>query len=259
MIPVAKSAPAAAFPLISEPQYRAAAWVLRRELGDDRFLPVGRPLLSTKSTPKKRRPSSRRDRAALAGLDDLALLNRVLTRDEAAFGVFVDRFRNLIIACVARVGVRSGARLQDDDISDVVSETTLKMVARDYRRLRQYRVDGGCSVSSWVGVIATSTAHDFLRKERRRRTDPMLDAELERIAPAVEGPDVDLVDREQRKFVDDALSEFSARDRRFVDLYFVHAMAPDDIAEEMGVSVNTVYSKKAKIKARLRSLAQAAA
>jgi RNA polymerase sigma-70 factor (ECF subfamily) len=131
----------------------------------------------------------------------------------------------------------------------------MNMVAHDFRRLRLYKVDGGCSVSSWIGVIATSTAHDFLRRERRRRLDPMLDSDLERVAPPVQGPDSTLIDREQRTFVDHALGQFSARDRRFVELYFLEAMEPEAIAEEMGVSVSTVYSKKAKIKSRLQRLA----
>jgi RNA polymerase sigma-70 factor (ECF subfamily) len=75
----------------------------------------------------------------------------------------------------------------------------------------------------------------------------------------IDGPDVELIDRQQRAFVDVALSGLSARDRRFAELYFAEARSPDDIAKEMGVSVSTVYSKKAKIKTRLRSLASKAA
>jgi DNA-binding CsgD family transcriptional regulator len=41
-------------------------------------------------------------------------------------------------------------------------------------------------------------------------------------------------------------------------LYFAEALAPEAVAEEMGISVATVYSKKAKIKARLTSLAAVA-
>ena len=68
-----------------------------------------------------------------------------------------------------------------------------------------------------------------------------------------------MIDRQQRAFVDIALSGLSKRDRKFAELYFGEAKSPDDIAKEMGVSVSTVYSKKAKIKTRLQSLARAAA
>jgi len=235
---------------------RAPNWDLRGHRTDDRFLPTGRPTGGSGSTVVALEMSPA---APNAEVDDLELLRRVLTRDHDAFEAFYARFRNLVLACVSRVCARAGVRLQSDDLADLVSEVTLNMVANDYRRLRLYRTDGGCSVSSWVGVIASSTAHDFLRKERRRRLDPMLDSELERIATPVDGPDHDLIDRQQRKFVDDALAQFSARDRDFVRLYFVDALDPETIAERMNVSVSTVYSKKAKIKTRLRALAAEAA
>lgn len=203
--------------------------------------------------------AKRAHRAELDALEDLELLEQVLAGDALAWGSFYDRFRNLMVACISRVGLRSGVRLQSEDLMDVLSDTCMNMVAGDFRRLRLYRTDGGCSVSSWVGVIATSTAHDHLRRERRRRVETMLESDLEKVAPAVDGPDVELIDRQQRAFVDVALAGLSKRDRRFAELYFGEARSPEEIAEEMGVSVSTVYSKKAKIKTRLASMAKAAA
>lgn len=245
---------------------RSPKWAVRP--ADDRFLPTGRPVrlprragtkvaVERAEAPKK--VSIKEARRALVELNDLGLLTRVIAGDELAFEVFHQRFRGLMVACISRVAVRSGVRLKAEDLNDVLAEVSLNLVAHDYRRLRLYRTDGGCSVSSWIGVIASSTAHDHLRKARRHRLDPMLDAELERVAPSVEGPDSEMIDREQRSFVDQALSGFSSRDRRFVELYFLDAMDPEAIAVQMGVSVSTVYSKKAKIKTRLRSLARAAA
>ncbi|MCK6546621.1 sigma-70 family RNA polymerase sigma factor [Myxococcota bacterium] len=198
-------------------------------------------------------------RAELDQATDLELLDQVCQGDAAAWEAFHDRFKNLMVACISRVALRSGVRLQSDDVADVLGDTCMNMVAGDFRRLRLYRLDGGCSVSSWVGVIATSTAHDWLRRERRRRVEAMMPSDLERVAPVVDGPDVALIDRQQRAFVDVALSGLSKRDRRFAELYFGEARTPEDIAKEMGVSISTVYSKKAKLKTRLTSLAQAAA
>lgn len=237
---------------------RAPNWDRRGDTEDDRLANPGRPTGGSVANVVILTHPACAGRDAQA-LSDLHLLQRVCTGDHEAFETFYHRFRNLIVACTSRVCHRSGVRLQSDDLADLLSEVTLNMVAKDYRRLRLYRTDGGCSVSSWVGVIASSTAHDFLRRERRRRLEPMADADLERIAPAVDSPDMDLIDREQRSFVDQALSSFSERDRHFVELYFVDALEPEAIAEKMNVSVSTVYSKKAKIKTRLRALATVAA
>jgi RNA polymerase sigma-70 factor, ECF subfamily len=219
---------------------------------------VLRPAIA-KPAAKKKAESRKQRREAFDGADDIELLDNVLRGDEVAWEAFYDRFRNLMVACITRVCLRAGVRLQSDDLMDILGDSCMNMIAGNFRRLRLYRVDGGCSVSSWIGVIATSTAHDYLRRERRRRVDPMLETDLERLAPMVDGPDTELIDRQQRAFVDGALAGLSARDRKFAELYFGEAKSPDDIAKEMGVSVSTVYSKKAKIKTRLRSLAAEAA
>ena len=43
-------------------------------------------------------------------------------------------------------------------------------------------------------------------------------------------------------------------DRTFVDLFFLQGHTPEQIAEEMQISVKTVYSKKHKIRCRLESV-----
>jgi RNA polymerase sigma-70 factor (ECF subfamily) len=249
-----------ATPSIAEKRRQAAIDAVLAPAGlDARLLEkVLAPALS-RSKQKRKAESKRERRLMLDRASDSELLDQVCRGDAVAWEAFYDRFRNLMVACITRVCLRSGVRIQSDDLADVLSDACMNMVAGDFRRLRLYRVDGGCSVSSWIGVIATSTAHDFLRRERRRRVEPVLESDLERLAPPVDGPDVELIDRQQRAFVDTALSGLSARDRRFAELYFGEAKSPDDIAKEMGVSVSTVYSKKAKIKTRLRSLASKAA
>lgn len=188
-------------------------------------------------------------------MEDVELLSYVVRGDDAAWNIFFRRFRGLILSCAIKVSTRSGYRLGPDDLMDVLGDACLNLVAHDYRRLRLYRVNGGCSVASWVGVIATSTTRDFLRRARRHRLEPIADAELDRHASPTSGPEDVLIDRQRRSFVDQAMHKLSARDRRFVELYFGEARSPEAIAEVMGVSLSTVYSKKAKIKNRLTSMA----
>ncbi len=195
-------------------------------------------------------------RKNFAEIEDVELLAYVINGDEAAWTAFFKRFRGLILSCAIKVSARSGYRLAAADLSDVLGDVSLNMVARNYRRLRQYRVGGGCSVASWVGVIATSTTRDYLRRARRHRLEPIADTELDRHACPNGGPEEVLIDREKRQFVDQALAKLSSRDRQFVHLYYAEAKDPETIAHEMGVSLSTVYSKKAKIKTRLAKLAQ---
>lgn len=202
---------------------------------------------------RPRRPSRRARRGRLARLDDLALLAAVLERRPFAFEVFFGRHRRLILACLRRTAEGAGMRLQAEDLADLANDVAEALLARDLHRLRAYRPDGGCSVSSWVGLVACSVARDALRRARRRPLDYAPLEALEPALPPAATPWAALEERERWALVNRALSGLSARDRRFVRLYYAEARSPEAIARELGVSVATVYSKKAKIQGKLAS------
>ncbi len=192
----------------------------------------------------------------LAGLSDLELLSHVMEGEGRAWRVFHRRFHGLIYSCAVKASTESGLYLDGEEISDIVQEVNLRMVDRDFRRLRMYSTDAGTSVATWVGVIAFSTTKDCVRRLRRQRAEVMTETELDRMISEEAGPDEWLEDREQKAFVDARLQQLSERDQEFVRLYFMEARPAEEVAELMGISVSTVYSKKAKIASRLASWAQ---
>jgi RNA polymerase sigma-70 factor (ECF subfamily) len=106
-------------------------------------------------------------------------------------------------------------------------------------------------------MLATHAAYDFLRGRRR---DPRTDDAEHTPPPSSPAPspyDIYAV-RENVQFVESLLTGFSAKDREFVALYFEEGLEPEQVAEQMGISVKTVYSKKHKIRCRLESLLGAA-
>src|SRR5689334_18599768 len=114
-------------------------------------------MTTAKPQPRATSEAKRSRREALEQANDSELLDAVCRGDDVAWETFYDRFRNLTIACITRIGRRDGTRLQPDDLMHILGDVCVNMVAGRFRRLRLYRVDGGCSVSSWIGVIATST------------------------------------------------------------------------------------------------------
>jgi RNA polymerase sigma-70 factor (ECF subfamily) len=189
---------------------------------------------------------------------DRALLDGLLEGDERAWVRFVHRFRPMIRACALRICQRSGFALGTEELNDLVSEVSLNLLARDQRRLRLYRSDAGASLSTWIGLITASTTRDHLRRRRRDRLSLGPAEELAQVASSDAAPDEILADRERREILERTLATLSDRDRQFVELYFAEAMSPQEIADAMGITVATVYSKKAKIAKRLLDCARAA-
>jgi RNA polymerase sigma-70 factor (ECF subfamily) len=60
-----------------------------------------------------------------------------------------------------------------------------------------------------------------------------------------------LLEKERWSAFNDIMTEFTDKDRTFVDLYFGRGLDADAVAAEMQISLKTVYSKKHKIRAHL--------
>src|SRR3979490_793126 len=76
---------------------------------------------------------------------------------------------------------RYGAAFNDEDVEDLVSATALNVVKDDYKKLRSFDPPRGYKLSSWIGLIATNTAHDALR--RRAPTEVWQAVALDDTAP----------------------------------------------------------------------------
>lgn len=182
---------------------------------------------------------------------DLELLFGLGTGDARAWAQFSRRFGGLLFGVVAKTCARSGFWVDAEELSDIVQEVNLRLVERDFRRLRLYRPDRGTAVSTWVALIATNTAKDYIRRARSRPAESGTWETLDGLYDPNPSPEEAVLDRQERARLQDRFGALSARDREFLELFLVEALAPEDIATRMGISVNTVYSKKAKLIARL--------
>ena len=124
---------------------------------------------------------------------------------------------------------------------------------RDMHKLRTFEPERGHRLSTWIGLLATNAAWDYLRTVARQpvRANAL---EAEDLRCGSPDPFHALAAKEEWTRVSNMLSGFSEKDRTFVELFFMQGRSPEQIAEEMRISVKTVYSKKHKIRCRLESV-----
>ncbi len=194
--------------------------------------------------------------ADLTALTDLELLDKVLGRSDDAWNEFVRRFRGLIYRCISKVICKYESIMASEDINEIFAEVLFNLMRDDMRKLRAYDPTRGSKLGSWIGLLSINTAYDYLRVSTRR---PILD----RLDGAPEGetlrdPLDDVLEKERWGYLESLLSDFSERDRDFVALYYGSGLEPEQIAEQMQISIKTVYSKKNKIRNRLVDLVKAA-
>jgi len=179
------------------------------------------------------------------------LLSRMLLRSGTAWREFHRRYDRLIYRCIHKVTGRFPGTITSEDVREIYAMFLLGLNKRNMHKLRTFDPERGNKLSSWVGMLATNCAWDYLRGVARQPQTTTL-ADAEQIGSPHDSPFEDVLEKERWAVVNEVLGTFSEKDRDFVRLYYVDGLTPEEIAEEMEISVKTVYSKKHKIRCRLQ-------
>ena len=175
------------------------------------------------------------------------LLAGCLKGDKAAWDAFVLQYSSLVFHTIKRTLVRYHAELRDDEIEDLHQEFFVAIVRDDYKKLRQFRGDKGCSLASWLRVIAARLTIDFLRNRGPMSVE---------VTDAVTQDDPDaggaLISAEQERLLADAIQTLSPRDRILIDLAYRQGLPPEEIAAILKTSVGAVYTQKSRVLDKLR-------
>ena len=168
---------------------------------------------------------------AADGLPD-ALLNG----DRAAWEGFVRRYGGLIVAAVRGVAPTHG------DIEDLAQEVFVRLCKDGFRLLRTYD-PARAGLSTWLTIVARSTARDALR---RRRVEAV---PLEAVPEAQLA--VDPVEPVQKLKLPEAL--LSPRQREILAMLYDKEMDVAAIARALGIDPQTVRSAHHKAMLKLRA------
>jgi RNA polymerase sigma-70 factor (ECF subfamily) len=129
-------------------------------------------------------------------------------------------------------------------------DVTQEVFAKVSEALPQFR--GESSLSTWIYRIATNTAYDRLRSPSFQRAG---EVPLDRAAPVHDsstGVDQTLVRREMNECIDEYIARLPASYRSVVILSEHEGLTNPEIADTLGVSLDTVKIRLHRARARLR-------
>lgn len=170
---------------------------------------------------------------------DEELLLAIARGDERALAELYDRLGRVAYGLALRV-LRDPA-LAQDAVQDAFLAAWRTAVSFD---------PGRGKASTWVLTLVHRRAVDLVRREERRRGDP-LDA-----APVTSGDSVDekVEVREQRRNVQAALAQLPPDQRQALELAYYGGLSQSELAERLGVPLGTVKSRMFAGLAKLRDL-----
>jgi RNA polymerase sigma factor (sigma-70 family) len=165
--------------------------------------------------------------------DPLAAL---LAGDRRAWAAFVRRYAALVVAAVR------GVAPSPSDIEDLTQEVFVRLCKDEFRLLRSYDA-ARASLSTWITIVARSTARDALR--RRRPNLVPIDTVPEALLK------VDAVEPSSKLKLPEAL--LSPRQREILGMLYDGEMEVAEVAGALGIDPQTVRSAHHKAMLKLRA------
>lgn len=178
---------------------------------------------------------------------DRHLLQRCLERKPRAWEDFVDRFLGLVVHVVNHSAQARSIRLTDADRDDLCAEVFLTLVRDDFAVLRHFR--GQCSLATYLTVVARRVV---VRELLRRNKAPagLSDAALDRTA-GHGAPERRIENREE---VEHLLRRLDGPEAVIVRMYHLEGRSYKEIAQEVGLPVNSIGPILSRARSRLRRL-----
>ncbi|MFO0666429.1 MAG: sigma-70 family RNA polymerase sigma factor [Polyangiaceae bacterium] len=178
------------------------------------------------------------------------LVAGLLADEPLAWRAFEKRYGSLIERCIAKILRRFNRIVSEEDVAEVRANVYLQLLSSGRNKLRSWSPDMGSRLSTWLGMIAIHAAYDHLRSVRREPHKEDIAAAFE-LACTTPDPYQQTASRQNLDRTRKAIEAFSDKDQVFAALYFGEGLEPEEIAEQMNISVKTVYTKKHKIQGRL--------
>jgi RNA polymerase sigma-70 factor (ECF subfamily) len=182
-------------------------------------------------------------RKQLAHLSDEALVALMARGDETALGELYDR--------VGRIGYGLAVRILRDDrlAEDAVQEGFLTA----WRTAASFRAERA-KARTWILTLVHRRAVDLVRREERRRAEPLTDDTANVAAGASEPAEDAAWLRFERERVQSALSKLPDAQREAIELAYYGGFSQSELAERLGVPLGTIKSRMFAGLARLREL-----
>jgi RNA polymerase sigma-70 factor, ECF subfamily len=191
--------------------------------------------------------------------EDRHLASRCASGEREALESLVNRFSNLIYHAVKQTLVLKRVPHTRQDLEDLHGSVFLQLLDKGCRKLGQYRGTNGCSLASWIRLIAVRTVLNHLRAqgmdsfswgERRSAIEDLHDE------MAAEGDDVsrNVEKEEELRMVKEGIHRLPTKEKLLMRLHIEKGLALDAVADVMHLNLQNAYTIKHRAVKRLRSL-----
>ena len=177
--------------------------------------------------------------------DDVQLIYNILSGDDEAFSVLVQKYQKSVHAFVWR-------KIGDFHHAEEITQDTFVQVYKKLPTLKDPH-----QFTRWLYVIANRLCIDWMRKKKRtvQSIEDTSMAEIEKSAYTrylSEQRQIEASER-RREIVKKLLAKLPERERTVVTLYYLGEMKVKEISKFLGISVSTINTRLHRARKRLQA------
>lgn len=173
--------------------------------------------------------------------NDEILIRRVKNGDCQAFNPLVERYKLALYKLMYRMVYNR------DDAEDLVEEAFIKA----YRSISKFEI--GRPFYAWLSRIAVNNAINFLRKEKRGRTEPLEWSE-HRLVAEKHNPITMTREKMLTERINKAMVQLPQEYRTILVLRVNDELSYDEISKVLKIPKGTVMSRLARARQRLKEI-----
>ncbi len=191
-------------------------------------------------------------------IPDHELFSRcILNEDAKAWDLFFRKYSSLLRSSINRTFRSYSFHYASEDAEDAFSSLFLSLIDNNFKKFKQFQGRNGCSLSTWLTVVAVRHAIDYMRKQKKLFTTTTLEDADQIVDSADDGNrNVETVLMEQQISV--ALKKIIAgltpQEGQLFDLLYQHCLAPEEAAKALGVSVSALYTRKHRLNEKIKKI-----
>ena len=182
--------------------------------------------------------------------DDVQLIQRILSGDDVAFSILVERYQKSVHALVWR-------KIGDFHYAEEITQDTFLQVYKKLPTLRDPHRFAG-----WLYVMANRRCLNWLRKQQKSAMQSLEDTRVDEVEKlsythyVLKCREAEAEER-RREIVKKLLEKLPESERTVMTLFYLGEMTMKEISKFLGVSVKTISSRLSRARKRLREKEEA--
>lgn len=187
---------------------------------------------------------------------DIELISKCINENDIyAWEEFVRKFSRLVWKSIRKTFYNYSFQHTREDIEDMYNSVFLSLMENDFKKLRQFKNKNDCAVSTWLAIISVRTTIDFLRKDKSYLSIDTAeeDQNLWEIVPDhSQRADRKIETFQNERDFERSVENLPPKDRMIYDILFRRGISAEDAAEMLGMTTQSIYTRKHRIIEKIR-------